>query len=153
VSKTEQLKIWRGFKKQSLWPHAVRATVLSAPAVGVELGVEPHHTGQRRVERDERGDRVRGSRSSGGVGWAAEQGDIAKEAVAAGSKGLAFARVAEDGSGALEGAKALVEGLDDTQTAALIERTGAEVCSPTLACSAPPSPHHTGCLLGWREQA
>lgn len=62
--------------------------------------------------------------------------------MAAGSKGLAFARVAADGSGALEGAKALVEGLDETQTAALIERTGAEVCSQTLTCSAPRSLHH-----------
>ena len=62
------------------------------------------------------------------VAWALHQGDIAKEAVAAGSKGLAFARVAADGSGALEGAKALVEGLDQSHTAALIQRTGAEVC-------------------------
>ena len=53
------------------------------------------------------------------------QGDIANEEMAAGSRGLAFARVSSDGA-ALEGAKALVEGLDTVQTAKLIAAMGAE---------------------------
>ena len=68
--------------------------------------------------------------------------------MAAGSKGMAFARVAADGSGKLEGAKALVEGLDETQTAALIERTGAccvRVC--VCVCVAPlPGEREAACL-------
>jgi len=53
------------------------------------------------------------------------KGDIANEAVAAGSRGLAFARVSSDGA-ALEGAKALVQGLNAEQTAELIATMGAE---------------------------
>jgi aspartyl-tRNA synthetase len=52
------------------------------------------------------------------------KGDIASEATSAGSKGIAFARVAADGK-TLEGAKALVGGLSEAQGEALIERMGA----------------------------
>lgn len=49
------------------------------------------------------------------------QGDVSGEAVAAGARGVAFARVAADGA-TLEGPAALVSGLDEIQTEQLIGR-------------------------------
>lgn len=58
-------------------------------------------------------------------------------AVEAGAAGLAFVRVAA--GGALEGAKALREGLDEAQAAALIEACGAsEGDLLLLAAGTPP---------------
>jgi hypothetical protein len=52
------------------------------------------------------------------------KGDIVAEAMAAGASGLAFARVVE--GGALDGAKALKEGLTPEAVAAMIKACGAE---------------------------
>jgi len=52
------------------------------------------------------------------------KGDIANEAVKAGSPGVAFLRVLEDGE--IEAAKPIKEGLDDETVSAILSCTGAE---------------------------
>jgi len=52
------------------------------------------------------------------------KGDIANEAVQAGSPGVAFMRITEDGG--IDAAKPIKEGLDDAVVAAIIAKTGAQ---------------------------
>ena len=56
------------------------------------------------------------------------QGDIANEAVEAGSPGIAFMRVAEDGI-SIDAAKPIREGVDEDAIAAILAKTGAQPVS------------------------
>ena len=56
------------------------------------------------------------------------QGDIANEAAEAGSPGIAFMRVADDGV-SIDAAKPIREGVDENSIAAIIAKTGAQPVS------------------------